>query len=244
MKKNPKISKGRANYGPSDSDIENCKNCRFYLYDVTGNNQHKCQVVEGLINPSFVSDLYQPQVDFGDNGVSPEAFPVVIENPKNPNIKIRDNNAGKAYNTADMPAFTKRNPLLPGFTREVVSENIRREIGAGKEQDVAVAISLDNARREFRKENKRGRFPKHLQDRRGKNPSCPSCNIPIKNPSTLTPGNYTCTGCGSSITIAKANPIHEDASLGGKFGSAIVLGAGLATGSVIANKVLSGKKKK
>ncbi len=242
MKKNPKISKGRANYGPSGSDIENCKNCRFYLYDVTGNNQHKCQVVGGLINPSFVSDLYQPQVDFGDNGVTPEAFPVLIENP---NLKIRDNNAAdKAYNPADMSAFTKGNPLLPGFTREVVSENIRREIRAGKEQDVAVAISLNNARREFRKKNKRGRFPKHLRDRRGKNPSCPACNNPIKNPSTLTLGNYTCSGCSSSITIAKANPIHEDTSLGEKFGGAIVLGAGLATGSVIANKVLSGKKKK
>ncbi len=378
MKKNPKISKGRANYGPSGSDRENCKSCRFYLYDTSGNNQHKCQVVEGFINPSFISDLYQPQVDFGDNGVTPEAFPVVIENPSmkstkkfnkarkiveafnskvhkqfgtgvkrvkkgkqdNPQLvaiftmglpaagkstlvkgrygndenwtivdpdaiaeglpgydpkapqlvhaqasklaeeafkytienkitnlvldttgtkadklvrrmkearkagyKIRllfvtvpleislaRNNArdrtvpesvvlekaamvNEAFNTAKKTADEvevvdnspipmgvssnpQGNPLLPGFTREVVSENISREIRAGKEQDEAVAISLNNARREFRKENKRGRFPKHLQDRRGKkNPKFPTLKgLPVNAIIQFPSGRWGFTG--------------------------------------------------
>jgi hypothetical protein len=38
-------------------------------------------------------------------------------------------------------------PLLPGSSREVVSENIRREIAAGKPQKQAVAIALSNARK-------------------------------------------------------------------------------------------------
>jgi hypothetical protein len=37
-------------------------------------------------------------------------------------------------------------PLLPGSSREVISENIRREIAAGKPQKQAVAIALSNAR--------------------------------------------------------------------------------------------------
>ena len=348
MKKNPKISKGKANYRPSTSDIENCKNCRLFLYDTTGNGKHGCQVIEGLINPNFVSDLFQPQVDFGDNGVTPEAFPVPINNPNH--IEVVDeadkaDKADKAANTANMQMGVSANPLLPGFSRETVSENIAREIRAGKEQDQAIAISLDNARREFRKKNKRGRFPKHLREKnpqrqepldvgnidraikvtgtrggtsvrnwetigikpktrgtfntatgvvkigntkigtadtrrdmrvliaakmgwtslgrpfsdfvRGgkvisnpkhknpkRNPSCPSCNNPIKNPSII-PGNYTCSGCGSNITVAKANPdLLPGTDIDEKFGNAIVIGAGIATGSVIAQAVLNGRKGK
>jgi len=96
--KNPKISKGKANYGPSTSGIENCKNCRFFLYNVAG-GPHGCQVVEGQINPSFVSDLYQPQVDFGgDRGVTPETFPAVIENPS-PKAAKKLNKARKIVDT-------------------------------------------------------------------------------------------------------------------------------------------------
>ena len=38
-------------------------------------------------------------------------------------------------------------PLLEGSSRDVISENIRREKAAGKRQDVAVAIALSKAKR-------------------------------------------------------------------------------------------------
>ena len=38
-------------------------------------------------------------------------------------------------------------PLKKGTSRETISENIRREIAAGRPRDQAIAISLDMARR-------------------------------------------------------------------------------------------------
>ena len=38
-------------------------------------------------------------------------------------------------------------PLKPGKSKKVISENIKREIAAGKPQDQAVAIALNNARK-------------------------------------------------------------------------------------------------
>lgn len=38
-------------------------------------------------------------------------------------------------------------PLVPGKSRKVVSENIRREMRAGRPQKQAIAIALSNARK-------------------------------------------------------------------------------------------------
>jgi hypothetical protein len=38
-------------------------------------------------------------------------------------------------------------PLKPGKSRDTISENIRREIAAGKRPDVAAAIAYSQARR-------------------------------------------------------------------------------------------------
>ena len=42
-------------------------------------------------------------------------------------------------------------PLKKGKSRKVISENIRKEVRAGKPQNQAVAIALDTARRSGRK---------------------------------------------------------------------------------------------
>lgn len=42
-------------------------------------------------------------------------------------------------------------PLKPGSSREVVSENVSREVHAGKPQRQAVAIALSEARRTGKK---------------------------------------------------------------------------------------------
>jgi hypothetical protein len=46
-------------------------------------------------------------------------------------------------------------PLLKGKSKAVVSENIRREVAAGKPQRQAVAIALEQARRTGAKRKKR-----------------------------------------------------------------------------------------
>lgn len=52
-------------------------------------------------------------------------------------------------------------PLKSGKSKKVVSENIKREVAAGKPQKQAVAIALDKARKSGanipRKNNSRGR---------------------------------------------------------------------------------------
>jgi len=47
-------------------------------------------------------------------------------------------------------------PLKQGSSRKTISENIRREIGAGKPRKQAIAIALETARR--------SRKPKGLED--------------------------------------------------------------------------------
>jgi len=42
-------------------------------------------------------------------------------------------------------------PLKRGYSKEVIAENIKREIAAGKEQKQAVAIALNSARKNKRK---------------------------------------------------------------------------------------------
>lgn len=38
-------------------------------------------------------------------------------------------------------------PLIPGSTKEIISQNIAREVRAGKPQKQAVAIAINNAKR-------------------------------------------------------------------------------------------------
>jgi hypothetical protein len=54
-------------------------------------------------------------------------------------------------------------PLLKGYSRETVSENIRREMRKGVPQAQAVAIALESARRYFRKRFPKKPFPAHLR---------------------------------------------------------------------------------
>lgn len=54
------------------------------------------------------------------------------------------------------------NPLKAGYSRAVVSDNIRKMVREGYPQDQAVAASLASARRSYRSRHPRGRFPGHL----------------------------------------------------------------------------------
>lgn len=45
-------------------------------------------------------------------------------------------------------------PLKPGKSKKVVSENIRREIAAGKPKDQAIAIALNKAGKSKKKGKK------------------------------------------------------------------------------------------
>lgn len=45
-------------------------------------------------------------------------------------------------------------PLIKGYSKKSVSENIKREIKRGKKQEQAVAIALDTARRASKKAKK------------------------------------------------------------------------------------------
>ncbi len=51
-----KISKEKADYHKTDSETKNCHTCRFYKERID-----YCEVVEGNIQPYFVSDLWQPK---------------------------------------------------------------------------------------------------------------------------------------------------------------------------------------
>jgi len=51
-------------------------------------------------------------------------------------------------------------PLKRGAGRNVIAENVRRELRAGKSQDEAVAIALDEARRTSRRGEKPPPYPK------------------------------------------------------------------------------------
>lgn len=51
-----KISKEKADYHKTDSTEKNCHTCRFFHQDTD-----YCEVVEGNIEPYFVSDLWQPK---------------------------------------------------------------------------------------------------------------------------------------------------------------------------------------
>jgi hypothetical protein len=53
-------------------------------------------------------------------------------------------------------------PLVQGYSREAISENIRREKRAGRSRSQAVRIAYETARRAWRRHCPRGRFPKHL----------------------------------------------------------------------------------
>lgn len=55
------------------------------------------------------------------------------------------------------------NPLRRGWSREVISDNIRYMIDKGAAQDQAVAASLSSARKSYRSRHPRGAFPRHLQ---------------------------------------------------------------------------------
>src|SRR3989304_5806187 len=57
-----------------------------------------------------------------------------------------------------------RNPLRPGWSREVISHNIGKMKREGYAQDQAVAASLDSARRSFRGRHPRAALPAHLKD--------------------------------------------------------------------------------
>ncbi len=54
---NGKISQERADYQKTDSETKNCSSCRFYNYE-----KETCQVVEGKIEPYYVSDLWQAKL--------------------------------------------------------------------------------------------------------------------------------------------------------------------------------------
>ena len=60
-------------------------------------------------------------------------------------------------------------PLIEGYSREAISANIRREMHRGADQDQAVAIALNTARRAYRARHPRGRLPAHLRS----NPTMP-----------------------------------------------------------------------
>ena len=51
-----KISKEKADYHKTDSTTKNCHTCRFF-HEKTG----YCEVVDGNIEPYYVSDLWQPK---------------------------------------------------------------------------------------------------------------------------------------------------------------------------------------
>jgi hypothetical protein len=51
-------------------------------------------------------------------------------------------------------------PLVNGYSKKAIRENIRREVNAGKSQDEAVAIAYSTARRAAKKA---GKSPAHLK---------------------------------------------------------------------------------
>ncbi len=51
-----KISKEKADYQKTDSETKNCHTCRFFHEDT-----NYCEVVDGHIEPYYVSDLWQPK---------------------------------------------------------------------------------------------------------------------------------------------------------------------------------------
>lgn len=59
-------------------------------------------------------------------------------------------------------------PVRRGKSREVISDNIRTEMGAGKDQKQAVAIALNTARRSGKKSSKRRHSMKGRTKRRAK----------------------------------------------------------------------------
>jgi hypothetical protein len=61
-------------------------------------------------------------------------------------------------------------PMLPGFSEATVRENIAREIDAGHAQKQAVAMSLNNARKYFRKKHPGKAYPPYLRTKRKANP--------------------------------------------------------------------------
>lgn len=57
----------------------------------------------------------------------------------------------------------RENPLTRGWSRQVISQNIRKMVREGYPQKQAVAASLDTARTSYRARHSRGAYPRHLQ---------------------------------------------------------------------------------
>lgn len=57
----------------------------------------------------------------------------------------------------------RENPLKHGWSRQVISGNVRKMVRDGYPQKQAVAASLDTARSSYRARHPKGRFPRHLQ---------------------------------------------------------------------------------
>lgn len=47
-------------------------------------------------------------------------------------------------------------PLMKGISKKVISENIRREMHAGKNQKQTIAISINKAKKSYQKKTKNG----------------------------------------------------------------------------------------